>query len=36
MLLMAENLRNDGVWKAFMRNTEIAQAMNSVGFRKDQ
>jgi hypothetical protein len=36
MLLMAENLRNEGVWKAFMRNTEIAHAMNSVGFRKDE
>jgi hypothetical protein len=35
MLLMAENLRNEGVWKAFMRTPEISRAMQSVGFRKD-
>ena len=32
MLLMAENLRNQGVWKVFMRNQEIVRAMNAVGF----
>jgi hypothetical protein len=31
MLLMAENLRNEGVWKSFMRNEEIVRAMNAVG-----
>jgi hypothetical protein len=34
MLLMAENLRNEGVWKAFMQNAEIIRAMHSAGFRK--
>jgi hypothetical protein len=33
ILLMAENLRNDGVWKVFMRNEEIGRAMKAVGFR---
>jgi len=36
MLLMAENLRNQGVWKVFMRNQEIVRAMNAVGFRKER
>jgi hypothetical protein len=31
MLLMAENLRNAGVWKSFMRNEEIVRAMKVVG-----
>ncbi len=35
MLLMAENLRNEGVWKAFMRNQEIVRAMKAVGFEKN-
>ena len=35
MLLMAENLRNQGVWKAFMQNQEIARAMKLVRFRED-
>ena len=34
VLLMAENLRNEGVWKAFMRNEEITRAMKAVGFRR--
>lgn len=32
MLLMAENLRNQGVWEAFMQNKEIVDAMQAVGF----
>jgi len=35
MLLMAENLRNEGVWKTFMRNEEIVRAMKAVGFKGD-
>jgi len=35
MLLMAENLRNQGVWKAFMRNQEVVRAMKAVGFAKE-
>jgi len=35
MLLMAENLRNEGVWKVFMRNEEIVRAMKAVGFKED-
>ena len=34
-LLMAENLRNQGVWKSFMRNQEITRAMKAVGFRRE-
>jgi hypothetical protein len=33
MLLMAENLRNQGIWKIFMRNQEIQRAMKAVGFK---
>jgi hypothetical protein len=33
VLLMAENLRNEGVWKAFTRNEEITRAMKAVGFK---
>ena len=32
-LLSAENLRTGGVWKWFMRNTEIPAAMDRVGLR---
>jgi hypothetical protein len=35
ILLMAENLRNEGVWKAFMRNEEIVRAMRAVGFKSE-
>ena len=35
MLLMAENLRNEGVWRVFMRNQEIVRAMKAVGFKQD-
>ena len=35
VLLMAENLRNEGVWKAFMRNEEIVRAMKAVGFKAE-
>jgi hypothetical protein len=35
ILLMAENLRNEGVWKSFMQNKEILKAMDAVGFRSD-
>jgi hypothetical protein len=31
--LSAENLRTGGVWKWFMRNTEIPAAMDRVGLR---
>jgi len=34
MLLMAENLRNEGVWRVFMRNEEIVRAMKAVGFKE--
>jgi hypothetical protein len=34
VLLMAENLRNQGVWKAMMRNKEIARAMQAVRFKQ--
>ena len=36
MLLMTENLRNQGVWEAFMRNEEIVRAMKAVGFTSEQ
>jgi len=32
-LLMAENLRNGGVWRSVMKNPEIVQAMKAVGFK---
>ena len=32
-LLMAENLRNGGVWSTFMQNAEIGKAMKAVGFK---
>jgi hypothetical protein len=35
VLLMAENLRNEGVWKVFMRNEEITRAMKAVGFKNE-
>lgn len=35
MVLMAENLQTGLVWKYFMQNREITQAMESVGFRAD-
>lgn len=35
ILLMAENLRNDGVWRVFMRNEEIGRAMKAVGFKTE-
>jgi hypothetical protein len=35
-LLMAENLRNQGVWKSFMRNQEITRAMKAVGFKREK
>ena len=34
-ILMAENLRSGFVWKYFMRNPEIEQAMQQVGFHVD-
>ena len=34
-ILMAENLRSGHVWKYFMRNPEIPQAMQAVGFHLD-
>lgn len=34
-ILMAENLRTGFVWKYFMRNPEIENAMKQVGFEKD-
>ena len=34
MLLSAENLRTGNVWRWFMRNAEIAHAMQMVGLRK--
>jgi uncharacterized repeat protein (TIGR01451 family) len=36
MLLMIENYRSGLVWNTFMRNQEIAQAMEAVGFTPDQ
>jgi hypothetical protein len=36
MLLMAENLRSEGVWRVFMRNEEIVRAMKAVGFTSEQ
>lgn len=36
MVLMAENLRTGLVWKYFMQNSEITQAMSAVGFRSDR
>lgn len=36
MLLMAENLRNEGVWKVFMRNEEMVRAIKAVGFTAEQ
>jgi len=35
LLLMAENLRTGGVWKSFMRNSMIRQALKAAGFRRD-
>lgn len=35
VLLMAENLRNEGVWKAFMGNEEVVRAMKAVGFKAE-
>jgi hypothetical protein len=35
MLLMAENLRNQGIWKTFMRNQELVRAMRAVGFKTE-
>jgi hypothetical protein len=32
VLLMAENLRNGGVWNAVMRDEQIEKAMKMVGF----
>ena len=34
-VLMAENVRTGFVWNYFMRNPEITQAMQAVGFRPD-
>ncbi|MGC8549710.1 MAG: glucoamylase family protein [Acidobacteriaceae bacterium] len=36
MVVMAENLRTGWVWKYFMRNREIGNAMQAVGFRADR
>jgi len=35
-LLSAENLRTENVWRWFMRNTEIPQAMHLVGLNVEQ
>ena len=35
-VLMAENLRSGMIWKTFMSNPECAQAMDRVGFKKDE
>jgi hypothetical protein len=35
ILLSAANARNQGVWKYFMRNAEIVDAMDRIGFRQE-
>lgn len=35
VMLMAENLRSGSVWRHFMKNEEIRQAMQAVGFRSE-